>query len=171
MCWGRQYPRRLPLRYTKSAVASGKGCLPRSLALSCTNPEIRRGTHASRTSRSQILPIPTNLFRLQLAHGLYRGLSPPLIGGALETGINYFVSLIGRMPLGINMAVGVPPHAEFSKGRRSLSTGEGNEVRIQDSAHPLGVMNSNLFEVAVAGGTAGIFLSPVLGPFELLKVF
>ena len=81
--------------------------------------------HSSHTSHSQISPELTSL-RLQVTHGLYRGLSPPLIGGALETGINYFVSLTGSMHLGIAMTVGVPSYAEFSEGRRSLSIGEGN---------------------------------------------
>lgn len=32
------------------------------------------------------------------------------------------------------------------------------------------MMDSNLVEVAIAGGTAGFVLSPVLSPFELIKV-
>eukprot|EP00210_Caulerpa_lentillifera_P009183 g8755.t1 len=73
-----------------------------------------------------------------ITHGLYRGLTPPLIGGALETGVNYLV--FHRM-------------LNYLKERSS----NGMEHK------------TTLSEVALAGGVAGACLSPILGPFELIK--
>ncbi|GMH43198.1 hypothetical protein BSKO_11120 [Bryopsis sp. KO-2023] len=67
--------------------------------------------------------------------GLYRGLTPPLIGGALETGINYLVY------------------------RRVLSLLQDGKPADQPPLH----------FVPIAAGSAGIFLSVVLGPTELVK--
>eukprot|EP00803_Ostreobium_quekettii_P008881 evm.model.scf_335EXC.7 EVM.evm.TU.scf_335EXC.7 scf_335EXC:36030-41569(-) len=71
-----------------------------------------------------------------VARGLYRGLTPPLIGGSLETGVNYLVY------------------------KRVLDL-------LKDGASPSSL--SPLHHVAIAAGTAGVALSFVLGPAELIK--
>lgn len=68
---------------------------------------------------------------------LYRGMSVPLLFGALETGINY-VTYTQSLPL--------------IEGRASASPS-----------------NSSLPSVAAAAAVAGIVLSPVLSPAELVK--
>ncbi len=78
--------------------------------------------------------------------GLYRGLASPLLGGALETAVNYAV---------------------YRAVRRHLSGLSG------DSAAPGGDEPPPLFGATVdallAGGVAGVALSAVLGPTELVK--
>ncbi|CAL8469238.1 g8779 [Coccomyxa elongata] len=65
--------------------------------------------------------------------GLYRGVTAPMLGGALETGINYTV---------------------YTSMLRFLEA---------DAARP------DLASVALSAGTAGVVLSSVLSPFELIK--
>ncbi|KAG2425233.1 hypothetical protein HXX76_013818 [Chlamydomonas incerta] len=83
-----------------------------------------------------------------LRQGLFRGLSSPLVGGTLETGVNYLVysrvlSLLGSLAPGA--AAG---------GSVSAPAGSG--------APPLS-------HVAGAGAVAGVALSFILGPTELVK--
>lgn len=52
---------------------------------------------------SVVMPAGAPIAPRPQVRGLYRGLSPPLIGGAAETGVNYLVSLGGRA------AVVLPP--------------------------------------------------------------
>ncbi len=67
--------------------------------------------------------------------GLYRGLSAPLLGGALETGVNY---------------------AMYEEGLRLSST----VLTLPQAA-----------AIPAAAGVAGLVLSFVLSPFELIKVW
>ncbi|KAK9819709.1 hypothetical protein WJX72_001523 [[Myrmecia] bisecta] len=74
-----------------------------------------------------------SILRYEGVRGLYRGLSAPLIGGALETGINYAV---------------------YTHTVRLLRD------KYNAPSH---------LATPVAAGTAGMMLSTVLGPFELVK--
>ncbi|CAL5229862.1 g13273 [Coccomyxa viridis] len=74
-----------------------------------------------------------SILQYEGVRGMYRGVSAPLIGGALETGVNYAV---------------------YTYMLRTL----GTDVRRPD-----------LVSVAVSAGTAGVVLSPLLSPFELVK--
>lgn len=76
------------------------------------------------------------ILRTEGVAGLYRGLSPPLIGGAAETGVNYLV---------------------YSRTLEWLRPGSARGSDAQLAAVPL------------AASLAGVALSFVLGPTELIK--
>ena len=72
--------------------------------------------------------------------GLYRGVASPLVGGALETAVNYSV---------------------YNAARRQLGGGGGG-------GRPAPRYTETLDSLA-AGAVAGVALSGVLGPAELVK--
>ena len=84
-----------------------------------------------------------HLLRTAGARGLYRGVAAPLVGGSLETAVNYTVYH------GVRSAL---LDAELSAGRAG-------------TASSLGLPASAL----LAGGVAGVALTVVLSPLELLK--
>jgi hypothetical protein len=108
--------------------------------------------------------------------GLYRGLTPPLIGGAAETGVNYLVGA-GRGFPGRDA-----PFLCFPLGCGCVDSLRGAQHRaaqhpqvysrlisdLSDPSQPPGAPPS-LRVVPVAGAGAGFALSFILGPTELLK--
>jgi hypothetical protein len=88
--------------------------------------------------------------------GLYKGLTPPLIGGAVETGINYAVyTRLLRL-------LDSPAQHSGASGGQQPSQQQQQQSQQQHRAPPLSI-------VPVAGAGAGAALSLVLAPVELLK--
>lgn len=83
---------------------------------------------------------------------LFRGLSPPLVGGAVETGINYAVYAASLRVLSVrHQAPGAP------LVRKAGFRQQGN------ASQPA------LVHVGAAAAAAGVALSVVLSPVELVK--
>lgn len=83
------------------------------------------------------------------ARGLFRGLTPPLIGGALETGVNYLVYC--RVLAALKQ--------QYSSTKSQLGDCGVHTTWELPCRH-----------VPVAGAAAGVALSGILGPTELIKV-
>lgn len=88
---------------------------------------------SSRGTYRSMLHCFSEIWKKEGMRGFYRGLTPPLIGGALETGVNYLVysRLLAHLQ-------GAKPQPE-------------------------------LRDVPVAAAAAGVALSVILGPTELIK--
>ncbi|PNW71127.1 hypothetical protein CHLRE_17g747797v5 [Chlamydomonas reinhardtii] len=83
-----------------------------------------------------------------LRRGLFRGLSSPLVGGTLETGVNYLV---------------------YSRVLAMLASSAPSAVAGGGAGGAAGPGVTPLSHVAVAGAVAGVALSFILGPTELVK--
>lgn len=123
--------------------------------------------------------------------GFYRGLSSPLVGGAAETGVNY---LIYSRILDMFKQQAAQPHhqhqLQHQHQHKALALQQHQQVeglallqphlapslqahtqhQLQDSAgHTAQDMQPPLHAVPVAGAVAGIALSVILSPTELVK--
>lgn len=101
-----------------------------------------------------------------MTKGLYRGLLPPLVGGALETGINYCIiqSLLHRFE-GWNAAGSSNAIVGNAQG-----TEEHHSTDEDDHAPSSSWSNtSTLAPLAMASAFSGMCISFVLSPFELIK--
>lgn len=104
--------------------------------------------------------------RVQVRRGLYRGLLPPLVGGALETGINYCIihSLLKRYSNQIR---------EEKEGRTlqcledasCISVKQGEDQSLGEAMQK----TTPLIPLALASAFSGMCISFVLSPFELVK--
>ena len=101
-----------------------------------------------------------HIVRTEGVRGLYRGLTPPLVGGAAETGVNYLV--YGRLLRELSARMGDGGSSSGS-GSSSASGGSGSGSGGSGGGPP------PLRAVPLAGAGAGVALSFVLSPAELLK--
>ena len=106
-----------------------------------------------------------HVWKSQVTRGLYRGLLPPLVGGALETGINYCIihSLLHRFD---GREATRNPHtiAQDGKGAQNQHHEEERHASSSSSSE-----NSTLKHLAIASAVSGMCISFVLSPFELIK--
>ncbi|KAJ9514808.1 hypothetical protein QJQ45_028470 [Haematococcus lacustris] len=112
-----------------------------------------------------------HILRHEGVPGLFRGVTTPLVGGALESGVNYMVYC--------QVLQALTPSTCSGSGQRGVSSGElggsGSSPQGPSWASPLPGASQpsppppQLVHVGLAGAAAGAALSLLLSPVELLK--
>lgn len=100
------------------------------------------------------------------ARGLYRGMTSPLVGGAAETAVNYAVygTALERITAALAAAEDVARGGRPPPAGAAVAAGEDEPHHEQQQQQP-----PSLAAVAAAAAVAGVALSVVLAPTELVK--
>ncbi|KAL6759485.1 mitochondrial carrier domain-containing protein [Haematococcus lacustris] len=118
-----------------------------------------------------------HILRHEGVPGLFRGVTTPLVGGALESGVNYMVycQVLQALAPSTSSGSGQRGVSSAQHGDNGSSSSNGSSPQGPSWASPLpgapqpSPLPPQLVHVGLAGAAAGAALSLLLSPVELLK--